>query len=139
MKVRLKEWNKNIFRDVKIKVIVVDFFLKNVQNEINSLGYNDSLQDRELKAKHDLDVALNLKDEYWKENTKLKWNLASDRNTKFFHTNARTRRKTNLISTLYIDGLVVTNSITKENHMEIILITCLITKLFCRIQVWFKM
>lgn len=91
--------------------------LINIQSDIESLGNNDLLQDRELKAQNDLEVVLNLDEEFCKVKTKLNWQIFGDRNTEFFHTYARIKRKTNSISFLNINNNVVTNKRILENHI----------------------
>lgn len=64
LKFRLKDWNNNIFGDVKTKVMVYEKNLKEIQNEINILVYNNCLQDKETRAQHDIEVALNMEEEF---------------------------------------------------------------------------
>lgn len=37
-----------------------------------------------MKAQNDLEVALNLEEEFWKEKSRLNWHLSGDMNTDFF-------------------------------------------------------
>ncbi|XP_058783572.1 uncharacterized protein LOC131658278 [Vicia villosa] len=117
LKTRLKEWNKNSFGDVKIKVTSAENELANVQEDIIKNGNSDSLQDKEAKAQHDMEVALNMEEDFWREKSRVNWQIHGDRNTKFFHTYAKIRRKTSLISSLVIDNDVITNQNTLENHI----------------------
>lgn len=92
LKANLKVWNKTNFGNVKSKIIEAEKILEDLQTEIESTGYNDCFQAKELKAQNDLDVALNL-EEVWKEKSRLNWHLSEDKNTNFFHTYANIKRK----------------------------------------------
>lgn len=50
--------------------------------------------------------------------SKLNWQLHGDRNTKYFHTYAKIKRKTKLISSLLIDGSIESDQVKLENHIE---------------------
>ncbi|XP_058768954.1 uncharacterized protein LOC131642755, partial [Vicia villosa] len=54
---------------------------------------------------------------FWREKSRVKWHSQGDRNTKFFHTYARIRRKTNTINSLVIDDSVISNQSLLENHI----------------------
>lgn len=84
-----------------------------LQDEISRDGYYDILQNREATAQTDLDLALNnMEEEFWKVKARIQSNVVGDRNTKFFHTYARSRirRKTNIMSSININDLIVTNN-----------------------------
>lgn len=67
LKSRLKEWNKNNFGNVQLKVIEAEKVLKEIQTDIGLSGYNDSLHDKEAKAQHALEIALTLEEYFWRE------------------------------------------------------------------------
>ncbi|XP_058783229.1 uncharacterized protein LOC131657895 [Vicia villosa] len=99
LKAKLKYWNKNQFGNVTLNVRNADHTLKEIQRDIGNNGYTDSFQDKESKAQHDLEIALNLEEAFWKEKSRIKW------------------RNTNLISTLVIEDEVVTNQDRLERHI----------------------
>ncbi|XP_058760550.1 uncharacterized protein LOC131633894 [Vicia villosa] len=117
LKNNLKEWNRNNFGDVKVKVKNAEAHLQNIQLEIANSGYTDDLKEKETKAQYDMEAALNIEEEFWKEKARIKWQSDGDRNTKFFHTYANIKRKTNLISSLRINDSIVTDKNTLENHI----------------------
>ncbi|XP_058749874.1 uncharacterized protein LOC131622872 [Vicia villosa] len=118
LKARLKDWNRNSFGNVHKNVAMAEKDLKDVQTNIALQGYTDSLQDLETKAQHAMESALNMEEDFWKEKSKINRTLHGDRNTKFYHTYAKIRRKTNLISSLVINDTVVTDQAVLENHIE---------------------
>lgn len=44
--------------------------ISTIQDKINLMGMNDNLKEREIKAQHDLDLALAKKEFFWKENSR---------------------------------------------------------------------
>ncbi|XP_058783255.1 uncharacterized protein LOC131657925 [Vicia villosa] len=117
LKNNLKVWNRNNFGDVKVKVKNAEAHLQNIQMEIANSGYTDDLKEKETKAQYDMEAALNIEEEFWKEKARIKWQSDGDRNTKFFHTYANIKRKTNLISSLRINDSIVTDKNSLENHI----------------------
>uniref|UniRef100_A0A803NY15 Reverse transcriptase domain-containing protein n=1 Tax=Cannabis sativa TaxID=3483 RepID=A0A803NY15_CANSA len=73
-----------------------------------------------LLSKAIVSLLLRLKDEiYWKQRARVRWLKAGDRNTKFFHKHASSRRKTNRIKYLKNDEGVVVN--TEEGIAELVI------------------
>lgn len=75
------------------------------------------MQDSEFKAQTELVRALNMEEDLWRENSRIKWHIHGDRNTNFFHTYAKIRRNTSLIFALVIDNDIVTDQKALENHI----------------------
>lgn len=71
LKASLKILNKTLFGNVRTKVLEAEKKLIDIQIEIDSLGQNDLLQAKDLKAQSDLEVNLNLEEEFWKEKFRL--------------------------------------------------------------------
>ncbi|XP_058742694.1 uncharacterized protein LOC131615239 [Vicia villosa] len=117
LKCKLKEWNKVSFGDVKIKVRNAENSLNDIQQNISISGYSERLQIDEVKAQHELEKALCMEEAFWKEKANLNWHIDGDRNTKFFHTYAKIKRKNNLISSLIVDDSVTTDHNIIENHL----------------------
>lgn len=117
LKVRLKDWNKNVFGNVDSKVKEAEIKLKDIHDLIGKSGYNETLQDSECKAQFELEKALNIEEDLWREKSRIKWHTLGDRNTRFSHTYAKIRRKTNVISSLVINDKIVTDQKDLENHI----------------------
>ncbi|XP_058734177.1 uncharacterized protein LOC131605902 [Vicia villosa] len=117
LKTKLKEWNKNSFGDVTVKVKNAEVKLMNIQDDISKLGYSDSLQDDEIMAQHELEQALNIEEDFWREKSRVNWQVHGDRNTRFFHTYAKIRRRTSLINSLLINNQVVSDQNILEDHI----------------------
>lgn len=64
LKSRMKVWNEIIFGNVHSKTFLVEIFLKAVQKEIEGHGYIDNLQEKEIKSQHDLELDLNMEEEF---------------------------------------------------------------------------
>ncbi|XP_058755939.1 uncharacterized protein LOC131629160 [Vicia villosa] len=89
---------------------------KDIQHTISVSGYTQCLQVREAKDQHELEKALIL-EEFDKEKANMKWHTDGDRNTRFFHTYARIKRKNNMISSLNFNDVVTTDHNIIENHL----------------------
>lgn len=117
LKSRLKVWNNDIFGNVQYKTVQTDNKLKSIQQDIEEHGYTTILQEKEIKSQHDLDMAVNIEEELWKENSRPNWHLQGDRNTKFFHF-AKIKSKSNLIYCLNINGNLEYDQHKLESHIE---------------------
>ncbi|KAI5443998.1 hypothetical protein KIW84_012577, partial [Lathyrus oleraceus] len=110
--------NKTSFDNVQENVLQAKKSLSDIQLEIASVGQFDALQVLQKKAQADMDSTLNIEEYFWKEKARLNCNLLGDRKSKFFHIYAQIRKKTKLISSLYINNIVVTDRTHLENHIE---------------------
>lgn len=72
---------------------------------------------KEVKAQYEMEKALSFEEELWKEKVNIKWYTEGDRNTNFFHTYVKIRRKNNLISSLNINDVVTTDEQAIESHL----------------------
>ncbi|XP_058781014.1 uncharacterized protein LOC131655124 [Vicia villosa] len=118
LKKKLRTWNKTTFGNIHDKSKLAAEHLKDIQKTIEDYGYTDTLHDKEIKAQHDLDLALNMEEELWKEKSRINWHIHGDRNTRYFHTYAKIKRKTKLISSLLVDGNIETDPYRLENHID---------------------
>ncbi|XP_058751102.1 uncharacterized protein LOC131624142 [Vicia villosa] len=117
LKGKLKDWNKHKFRDVKERVVKAEKALNDIQRNIGLSGYNDWLEVEEAKAQHDLEKALILEEAFWKEKENIKWHFEGDKNTKFFHTYAKIKKKNNIIASLNVNDTVTTDSKVIELYL----------------------
>ncbi|XP_058776557.1 uncharacterized protein LOC131650867 [Vicia villosa] len=118
LKENLKSWNINVFSNVINKVEEAETNLKEIQANISSHGYDELRHANEIKAQNELEIALNIEEEFWKEKTRLNWLVDGDRNTRFFQQYAKIRRKTKVISTLRIGEDLITDNAILENHIK---------------------
>uniref|UniRef100_A0A803QGZ6 Reverse transcriptase domain-containing protein n=1 Tax=Cannabis sativa TaxID=3483 RepID=A0A803QGZ6_CANSA len=97
--------------------------IKFLMQEINYLQNKDMLSREDNSTLTQLQSRLDsllYKDEiYWKQRTRVRWLKAGDRNTKFFHRHASSRRKSNRIKYLKDDEGAVVN--TSEGIVELVI------------------
>lgn len=78
LKENLKAWNINVFGNVANKTLEAESVLKEIQADIARNGYDDLRQAKEIKARHDLEIVLRVEEEFWKEKSRLKWQVDGD-------------------------------------------------------------
>lgn len=59
-----------------------------------------------------------MEEELWRDKSIINWHLQGDRNTNFFHTYAKIKRKTKMIYSLIIDDKLENDSVILENNIE---------------------
>jgi len=84
LKMKLKQWNKDVFGNIHSNVEQDENKLADIQNQINIHGHNDNLMNKEKIAQISLDQALNQQETFWKEKARVNWHVNGDRNTNFF-------------------------------------------------------
>jgi len=67
LKIALKEWNKNTFGDIHVKVKDDETHLNHIQMQIDSNGSSSTLLNPQKQAQMNLDEALNMQEVFWKE------------------------------------------------------------------------
>jgi len=91
--------------------------LNNIQQQIQTSGYNDTLHNQEKRAYLNLDDALNKQNLFWQEKARLSWHVDEDRNTQYFHRVSKIKNKTKSISSINIDGVNVTEPSQIDEHI----------------------
>lgn len=73
LKEKLNAWNKDSFGNVNVLVREAEEKLKNIQDNINSLGPSDLLPNHEKNAQNDLQKALDIEESLWQEKSRIKF------------------------------------------------------------------
>ncbi|CAN0921774.1 Transposon TX1 uncharacterized 149 kDa protein [Linum grandiflorum] len=104
LKVKLKSWNKEVFRRIDVQV---GECLLNI-DRLDKLEERGELSEEEriLRAitKCKLDKLWKLEEISWRQKSREIWSRLGDRNTKFFHTVANSNRRRNYIDRLTVHG-----------------------------------
>ncbi|GAU32780.1 hypothetical protein TSUD_152280 [Trifolium subterraneum] len=117
LKTKLKIWNKEIFGNVHTYVSTAEAHLKHIQLQIQHFGHNDQLMKLEKDAQAALDIALDRQEVFWKEKSKIKWQLEGDRNTAYFHRMAKIKNTTKIISSLKHGNTTLTDPSQISDHV----------------------
>lgn len=67
LKAMLKFWNTHSFGNIHDAASLANKNLKEVQLEIQNVGYSELLQEKEAMAQIELEKALNMEEKLWKE------------------------------------------------------------------------
>uniref|UniRef100_A0A803Q8N7 Uncharacterized protein n=1 Tax=Cannabis sativa TaxID=3483 RepID=A0A803Q8N7_CANSA len=103
----LRAWAKNTYHSTKSRIQFLTQEINYLQNKA-MLTREDCSKLTQLQSRLD---SLLYKDKiYWKQRARVRWLKAGDRNTKFFHKHASSRRKSNKIKYLKNDEGVVVNT-----------------------------
>uniref|UniRef100_A0A803QG04 Reverse transcriptase n=1 Tax=Cannabis sativa TaxID=3483 RepID=A0A803QG04_CANSA len=89
-------------------------WIKDIERQLNSISSHLPASSEQLaetsNLQSQLDSLLYKQELFWKQRSKVHWLRAGDKNTKFFHHKASSRKKTNLIRKLTLDdGSVISN------------------------------
>lgn len=117
LKLCLREWNLNIFRNTDIQIADLEASLARVQADISSGEVSDGLLLEEISLQADLSEKLDRKNNYLHQRSRINWLKDGDRNTKFFHHSLRMRRASSGISTLMVDGEICTDEEHIASHI----------------------
>jgi len=117
VKGNLKDWNSSVFGNVHENVKQAELKLKMIQEQIQTLGHNDTLMNEEKEAHKNFEDALNREEIFGQEKSILNWHLHGDKNTKFFHRTTKIKISTKLITTLQDGEHVLTEKSQIANHI----------------------
>jgi hypothetical protein len=99
LKQKLRVWNKTVFGNVQNMVKVAEQNIAHLQSVMDANGITDSLMEQHKDAQFQLENALQIEEEYWREKSKVAWHLNGDRNTKYYHRLTKIKNTSKLITT----------------------------------------
>lgn len=97
----LQDWNKNVYGNIVVRKKELIRELEHIQR---ILEFRSSLQlcSRETEIWKEIDIVLKHEEVLWFQKFRSVWLTNGDRNTKYFHSRTRGRRKANRIEGLII-------------------------------------
>ncbi|WCJ39165.1 DNAse I-like superfamily protein [Euphorbia peplus] len=113
----LRNWNKDVFGNFNVNIATCEATLNDIQINIASNGFSDSLYQEEIAAHTQLNLHLKQKEIYYKERSRVQWLSNGDRNSSFFHKMASTRKQQAGISTMNVGGTVSVDQSTISAHI----------------------
>ncbi|XP_057808675.1 uncharacterized protein LOC131023144 [Salvia miltiorrhiza] len=117
LRARLKDWNRNTFRNVDVMLAEQQQDLLEVQTLISENGYSDELFNKEIQTQARINVTLTKKACFLQQKSRVKWLQDGDRNTSFFHNMLRYKRLHRNIESLEIDGNIVHDEEAIARHV----------------------
>lgn len=117
VKKALVRWNKEVSCDVNGTVSQFSMQLQRIQENIANGGVTQKLLKEEADVHVKLSQAMNLQEQYWRQNSRLKWLRDGDRNTKFFHAYAKIKVAKAYIPYLAVGSEVVNDPTAIENNI----------------------
>ncbi|XP_019442303.1 PREDICTED: uncharacterized protein LOC109347025 [Lupinus angustifolius] len=117
LKIILKTWNKEVFGNIHSRVKEALFQVERLQQRITNEGHSDNLMIQEDQAQKVLLLALAAEEEFWKEKSRVNWQVSGDRNTSYFHNIAKIRYATKSMSMLRQGENTLLDRQKIENHV----------------------
>lgn len=84
VKEAFKVWNKSIFGDVHLLLVVATLWMARIQQLIDEHGLDDDLHVEDLHAQLLLTKVLNCQDQFWREKARHQRFVCGDRNFAYF-------------------------------------------------------
>jgi hypothetical protein len=123
LKLKLKGWSANIKKDIRIKKQHLSSSVSQYELLLEQRDLSDEEYESFFSAKNDLCNIYRDEVLYWQQRVRLQWLHKGDANTKFFHAIAPSKKRSNLISSLHIDGVECRDSSVITNHIFFLLQT----------------
>ncbi|XP_027166343.1 uncharacterized protein LOC113766338 [Coffea eugenioides] len=95
VRVAILEWRRKVQGNSKVKIKELKEKLKQVKE-----GHESGIKSRVTEIKNQLSKAYKEEELYWSQKSRSKWLKEGDRNTAYFHTTVKAKRRRNTISTL---------------------------------------
>ncbi|RYR31530.1 hypothetical protein Ahy_B01g056334 [Arachis hypogaea] len=100
----LRQWNKECFGSIESNLVKLEEKMKNVDEEIEKGGNDECLLARAMTIRNVIEVWYKRREDYWKQLSRSRFASQMDKNTKFFHSVAKTRRRSKVMKEIHING-----------------------------------
>ncbi|XP_057808979.1 uncharacterized protein LOC131023456 [Salvia miltiorrhiza] len=117
LKKDLRVWNKNTFGNVDKLIMEKQQELLEIQDCIAVEGYTEELFEKEVTAQANINMALSRKNKLLHQKSRVTWLQDGDRNSAFFHSMLKYKRRPHIISHLVIDGETCVDQGAIGNHI----------------------
>jgi hypothetical protein len=116
VKQALKQWAKSFFISPSMEKIQIKHKLEEFQKNIENKEITPQIQKEELNLQCSYQNVLRKEEEFWRLKSRSLWLQARDKNTNFFHNQAKYRQLQNNVSKITLeDGTIVTDFIEIKN------------------------
>lgn len=100
----VQKWNKSSFGNIFQRMDSLERELDEIQQQIQTLGYDPHLMDKEVEVLSKLHDIISKEEEYWKQWSRAIWLKSEDMNTQFFHMTTLKHRSSNRIKWIYANN-----------------------------------
>ena len=104
VKEELKKWNKEVFRDIKLRKYKLLDSVDALDVKEKSDGLSSDEIDQRREAREELARVLHMEEVSWRQKSRALWLRKGNHKTKFFHKTTNLRRKFNFMSGVEIEG-----------------------------------
>ncbi|XP_057775188.1 uncharacterized protein LOC130994172 [Salvia miltiorrhiza] len=117
LRMEIRSWNKSTFGNVDRLLMEKQQELTEIQENIAVEGYTEELFDKEIEAQASINATLSRKNSLLQQKSRAAWLQDGDRNTNFFHSMLRYKKKPHFLSHLTIDGVTCVDQNRIGNHI----------------------
>ncbi|XP_072072120.1 uncharacterized protein [Arachis hypogaea] len=105
----LRQWHKNIFRDTDKRLVTFEVEITRLDNLVSHEIYDGTTEARRKMLVNFCEKWYIRKEIHWKQMSWSQHAADMDKNTRYFHTIASARRRSNRIEALMVHGRLVRN------------------------------